>query len=46
MQSLIDSFSAVFGFFNGTTVAGLTLTTWIVIVLVFSAIALFVRGNK
>lgn len=46
MQNLIDSFTAVFDFFSGTTVAGVSLTTWIVIILVFSAIALFVRGNK
>lgn len=46
MQNLIDSFAAVFDFFSGTTVAGVSLTTWIVIILVFSAIALFVRGNK
>ena len=46
MQNVIDSFAAVFDFFTGSTVAGLSLTTWIVIVLIFSAIALFVRGNK
>lgn len=46
MQNVVDSFGAVFNFFNDTTVAGLSLTTWIVIVLIFSAIALFVRGNK
>lgn len=46
MQSLVDSFTAVFNFFNVTKVAGLSLTTWIVIVLVFSGIGIFVRGNK
>ncbi len=46
MQSLVDSFTTVFNFFNVTKVAGLSLTTWIVIVLVFSGIGIFVRGNK
>lgn len=46
MQSLIDTFGAVFGFFESVTIAGMSLTTWIVIALVLSAIALFIRGNK
>lgn len=36
----------VFAFFDSVTVMGMSLTTWIIIVLVFSSIAIFVRGNK
>ncbi len=46
MESLLNSFGSVFDFFNSVTVAGMSLTTWIVIALVLSAIALFIRGNK
>lgn len=36
----------VFTFFDSVTIMGMSITTWIIIVLVFSAIAIFVRGNK
>ncbi len=42
----MNSFGAVFGFFDTVKVAGMSLTTWIIIALVVSAIALFIRGNK
>lgn len=41
-----DILSSAFGFFNNVEVLGINLTTWFVIVLVISAIVLFVRGNK
>lgn len=46
MDSLLSTFKIVFNFFDSTTIAGMTLTTWIVILIVISAIGLFVRGNK
>ena len=46
MQDLLNTLQSVFDFFSNTTIAGLSLTTWIVIIIVFSAIGLFVRGNK
>ncbi len=46
MQDLLNSLQSVFDFFSNTTIAGMSLTTWIVIIIVFSAIGLFVRGNK
>jgi len=41
-----EIFGSAFGFFNNIDIFGLNLTTWFVIVLVLSAIVLFVRGNK
>lgn len=41
-----EIFSAAFDFFNSCEVGGLSLTIWFVIVLVITAIILFVRGNK
>lgn len=38
--------SNAFDFFNSLDIMGLNLTTWFVIVLVLSAIVIFVRGNK
>lgn len=38
--------SDVFAFFDSTSIMGMSITTWIIIVIVFSAIAIFVRGNK
>ncbi len=46
MEDLLSAFQAVFNFFSSTTIAGMSLTTWIVITLVLSAIGLFIRGNK
>lgn len=46
MDDLLNTFKAVFDFFSSTTVAGMSLTTWIVIIIVISAIGLFIRGNK
>lgn len=46
MDDLINTFKSVFDFFSVTKIAGMSLTTWIVITLVFVAISFFVRGNK
>lgn len=46
MNDLLNTLQSVFDFFSNTTIAGMSLTTWIVIIIVFSAIGLFVRGNK
>ena len=46
MNDLLNTFKSVFDFFSATTVAGMSLTTWIVIIIVISAIGLFIRGNK
>lgn len=46
MQDLLNTFKSVFDFFSSTKIAGMSLTTWIVITLVFVAISFFVRGNK
>jgi hypothetical protein len=46
MQDLLNTFKSVFDFFSATKIAGMSLTTWIVITLVFVAISFFVRGNK
>ena len=46
MQDLLNTFKSVFDFFSATNVAGMSLTTWIVIIIVISAIGLFIRGNK
>lgn len=46
MNDTLGAIGSVFDFFSSTTVAGMSLTTWIVISLVLSAIALFIRGNK
>lgn len=42
----MNAFGSVFQFFDNVTVAGMSLTTWIIIALVISTIALFIRGNK
>ena len=46
MQDLLNTLKSAFDFFSGTSIAGMSLTTWIVIIIIFSAIALFIRGNK
>lgn len=46
MQDLLNTIKSVFDFFSNTTVVGMSLTTWIVIIIVISAIGLFIRGNK
>ena len=46
MESIINTFQVCFDFFNSTTVAGMSITTWLVIIVIFSAIGLFIRGNK
>ena len=46
METLINSFKVCFDFFSNTTIAGMSITTWLVIIVIFSAIGLFVRGNK
>lgn len=42
----MNSIGSVFEFFDNVSVAGMSLTTWIIIALVLSTIALFIRGNK
>ena len=46
MEDLLNTFQSVFDFFSNTTIAGMSITTWIVIIIVVSAIGLFIRGNK
>lgn len=43
---MVEIMSSAFSFFNSVEVMGINITTWFVIVLVISAIVLFVRGNK
>lgn len=46
MQDILDTFGAVFNFFENVRVGGMPIITWIVIALVFVAISFIVRGNK
>lgn len=46
MEDLLNTFKSVFDFLSVTKIAGMSLTNWIVITLVFVAISFFVRGNK
>lgn len=46
MDTLINTFKVCFDFFSNSTIAGMSLQTWLVIIGVFSAIGLFIRGNK
>lgn len=46
MDEIIDAFGQVFEFFEVVEFGGMSLITWIIIILVFTAIAFFVRGNK
>lgn len=46
MNDILEAFSAAFTFFDTVSIGGMSLITWIIIILVFTAIAFFVRGNK
>lgn len=46
MDEILDTFQQVFQFFEVVEIGGMSLITWIIIILVFTAIAFFVRGNK
>lgn len=46
MQEFFYLISDIFYFFDDTRILGMSLTTWFVVVLVISAIGLFIRGNK
>ncbi len=46
MEVLFDTIRMCFQFFDNTSVMGLSLTTWIIIVLVITIISIFIRGNK
>lgn len=46
MNELVSAFSAVFNFMDTVKVCGMNLTTWCIIIIVLSAVALLIRGNK
>lgn len=46
MQEFFNNMKLIFDFLDDTAVLGMSLTTWIIIVLIISAISIFIRGNK
>lgn len=46
MDSIINTFKVCFDFFSSSKIGGMSITTWLVIIVIFSAIGLFIRGNK
>lgn len=46
MESLLTAFGDIFAFIDTVEIAGLKLSVWIMISLILSGIALFIRGNK
>lgn len=46
MTELVGAFQAVFNFMDTVNICGMNLTTWCIIIIVLSAVALLIRGNK
>ncbi len=46
MNELANTFQAIFNFFDSAKICGIPITTYLIIMVVVSGIAIFVRGNK
>ncbi len=46
MIELQNTFQAVFNFFDTAKICGIPITVYLIVMVILSGIAIFVRGNK